>query len=166
MLDDTQFKQDIEKWITEWVSVYDPKFGAIPCPFAKKAMLKNTIEYLLMEDKLELDMRLADIFAIPASKEVLVIGIDPRKITADELRISVEFHNKHFEKDGLVALEDHPDAVETINGVRMNHGGWALVLIQSSRKLHEASEQLKRAGYYDTWAEADLNDVLRWRPTE
>jgi hypothetical protein len=64
---------------------------------------------------------------------------------------------------GLVALEDHPDDIEVVNGATMNQGTWALVLIQESSKLKAASDMLKKQGYYDNWTQEQLDDVVNWR---
>lgn len=165
MLPEHDFKEDIEEWITNWVSVYNPGLEAVPCPFAKGAMMKRSIQYLVMESKLELDMRLADISTLPEGKEVIAIGIDPDLITADDLRELVQFHNYgHFMDEGLITLEDHPDALELINGVKMNQGVWAIVLIQSSVKLHEATQKLRAQGYYKNWTPENIKEVVSWRP--
>jgi len=63
----------------------------------------------------------------------------------------------------IVALEDHPSDVEKVNGVTMNQGKWAMVLLQNTSKLNNASEILRTQGYYDKWTQEELDDVVTWR---
>ena len=63
----------------------------------------------------------------------------------------------------IVALEDHPDDEEDVNGVKMNFGKCIIILVQRLSKINEASELLKKKGYYDVWSKENLDDVVNWR---
>jgi hypothetical protein len=65
--------------------------------------------------------------------------------------------------DDYVILEDHPDSIESVSGVRMNFGECGLFVIQKLSKLNEASNKLKSAGYYDYWDQKSLDNVVTWR---
>jgi hypothetical protein len=45
----------------------------------------------------------------------------------------------------------------------MNFGYCGLFILQRASKLRTASEQLKRAGYYDVWSQENLDEVVNWR---
>ena len=46
----------------------------------------------------------------------------------------------------------------------MNNGKYAIVFIQKSDKLDEASKFLKtKTKYYDVWSQENLDDVVTWR---
>ena len=62
-----------------------------------------------------------------------------------------------------VILEDHPDAIEYINGVTMNFGHCGLLLVSKLDMLNTASNQLKSKGYYDHWSQENLDEVVTWR---
>jgi len=64
-----------------------------------------------------------------------------------------------------VALEDHPEDIETINGVTMNHGSLVLVVVQKLARLNQYSKGLERTKYYHKWSEENLDDVVNWRFT-
>ena len=66
-------------------------------------------------------------------------------------------------KKDVVILEDHPDAVETLNGVEMNFRKCGLLLVQKLSKLSTASDQLRENGYYDNWPKENYEDVVAWR---
>ena len=75
----------------------------------------------------------------------------------------VDVFNMEMMYTDLVALEDHPDDKEIINGVQMNFGKCILVLVQRLSKLNEASNILKEKGYYDNWSKENLDDTVAWR---
>ena len=71
--------------------------------------------------------------------------------------------NKQYKTKDLVALEDHPNSVELIDGVSMNHGHLVLVVIQRLQRLNQFSSNLQKTKYYDKWSEENLDDVVSWR---
>jgi hypothetical protein len=62
-----------------------------------------------------------------------------------------------------VVLEDHPDSEEFINGAKMNFGECGLMILQQLSKLNTAADQLKQKGYYATWSDENLDQVVNWR---
>jgi hypothetical protein len=97
-------------------------------------------------------------------KEVVIICFDHTKILAQELERLIKVYNaQELLARNYVILEDHPDAEEFVNDVRMNFGHCGLLLIQKLDKLTTASDQLKSKGYYDTWSQAELDQVVTWR---
>lgn len=159
-----QLKEDVSQWIVEWVSQHNEMLGTIPCPFAKQAMLRNKIAWQLVDSAEQLEQSLNDLTTNGIPNEVVAIGIDPHKISPEELSSIIEKANDDWLMPaGLVALEDHPDDREVINGAIMNQGTWALVLVQESSKLKAASDILRKQGYYDCWTQEQLDDVVNWR---
>jgi hypothetical protein len=63
----------------------------------------------------------------------------------------------------MLALEDHPADVENVNGVIMNQGKYALVLVQSLSKLNTAAKQMGSKGFYHTWPEEYLTGLFEHR---
>ena len=64
---------------------------------------------------------------------------------------------------GLLCLEDHPEDVESVRGVVMNQGTWALLLVHQTSKLEQAAQQLAQKGYYQGWPEEYLHSVFHNR---
>ena len=159
-----QLKKDISKWITDWVSVYNEQLGVIPCPFAKQAMATDKIDYATAKD-LDGVRALLQLFAMGGIKnDVLIIGINKDSVSAQNLSLLVkDANNIILMPAGFVALEDHPNDEEYINGVKMNQGTWALVLVQATDKINQASLILKKQGYYDNWSQEEYDDVVSWR---
>ena len=61
----------------------------------------------------------------------------------------------------LLALEDHPLEEESVQNIRLNHGCYALILVQRRDKVERARKMLVKQGYYDNWADDYLEDVLQ-----
>jgi hypothetical protein len=159
-----QLKEDIKNWILDWVSVYNEQLGTVPCPFAKQALLTNKIDYATAQD-LDGVKGLLQLFAMGGIKnDVLIIGVDKNNVTAQNLSLLVKDVNINILMPaGFVALEDHPDDEEIINGVKMNQGTWALVLVQELDKINQASRILLKQDYYKNWSQQEYDDVVSWR---
>lgn len=159
-----ELSRDIGEWIMDWVSVHNEQLGHVPCPFARKALLDGKIEWIACKGAEDLQIALHSFMDMGLPNEVAVIGLEPRSISPTELSAIVAYANDRWlMPSGLVALEDHPRDVETKNGVAMNQGKWALVLVQETAKLNDASLKLRAQGYYDKWSKEDMDDVVNWR---
>lgn len=154
-------REEIEKWVNDFVSVHNDELNKIPCPFAKQAVLKNTIKYISTD---RIGEQLTNILDNWNDKyEVVVLYTDILCYTSSEVSNIVNRFNEIAMKHDIVALEDHPMDEEILNGVKMNFGGAILILVQRLSKLNKASAILKRQGYYDDWPEENYNDVVKWR---
>lgn len=162
-------EESIKLWIKDFVSVYNENIDTIPCPFAKQAMIDKKIKYKKFSNN-DLENLRHQFYELvnngwDDSNEVLILYADTSQMSVDDLSsVVLQFNNtcKHLNLD-LVALEDHPDDVETINGVKMNFGEAILVLVQRLSKLTKASKILERQGYYKHWSKENLSDVVDWR---
>ena len=86
------------------------------------------------------------------------------EVSSEELSRLVDSINKRYLMgNDFVALEDHPDDEENINGVIMNNGKYPIVLMQRLSKIQMFSGFLKKKGYYDVWSKENLDDVVNWR---
>jgi hypothetical protein len=63
----------------------------------------------------------------------------------------------------LLALEDHPDDPEIVNGVCMNQGTYTMALVQSLSDLNAKAKLMARNGFYDTWPEDYLKMLFSHR---
>lgn len=147
----------IEEWIEKFVSVHNDALNSIPCPFAKAALIK----YHETEDVGQSLSNTLNNWSDDA--HVVVIYTATTNYTPEELQTIVKDFNKVSMREDLVALEDHPDDEEIINGVKMNFGKCILILVQRLSVINRKSEWLKEQGYYDNWSEENLDDVVNWR---
>jgi hypothetical protein len=156
-------KQDIERWIIDFVEVKSPALGGWPpCPYARKARLERDYDVRLglmpMHDLVEISRKGL------GRKSVVVIVYEPDDITHDELAWAISTANERFllPKD-LLALEDHPADPEIVNGVTMNHGKYALALVQSLSDLNAKAKIMANKGFYDSWPEEYLEQLFQHR---
>jgi hypothetical protein len=66
-------------------------------------------------------------------------------------------------RQDLIALEDHPDDPEIVNGVCMNQGTYALALVQSLSDLNAKAQQMANRGFYHNWPEQYLQSLFQHR---
>ena len=163
MLDQTLIKQQLIDWMKEFVETPNPALGNwAPCPYARAARINNKIEIKFTDvDKLSLSVQ-SSLVELD-NKDVIIICFDHTKIDPNALQDWVEAYNLKLMKDNYVILEDHPDAPEYTNKVKMNFGHCGLLFMQKLDKLNSAADQLREKGYYDTWDAEQLNTVVTWR---
>lgn len=155
--------EKLTKWMTDFVEAPNSKLGNWPpCPYARQARVNNkiSIKFSTVE---EFDEVVRESFETLEDKEVVVICFDHRTVNPDYLKNLVEDMNHVLMPMNYVILEDHPDSLEYVNGVNMNFGECGLLVLQKLDKLNKASEQLKEKGYYDTWSQEELDEVVTWR---
>lgn len=145
----------IEEWILNFVSVHNEKLNNIPCPYAKKALVRYVETEQIGSELHQCNINWSDAY------EVVCIYTPTNLYTVKEVKDLVNKFNKN--DIDLVALEDHPNDEEVINGAKMNFGKCILVLVQRLSKLTEASNHLKANGYYEKWSKENLDDVVNWR---
>lgn len=162
-MNQTEIIEKLNKWMTEFVEVPNGKLGNWPpCPYARQARLTNKIAIKFSTVNEFTDV-VRESCQLLEDKEVVVICFDHKTVKPDFLRNLVSDMNHVLMPMNYVILEDHPDALEYVNGVNMNFGECGLLILQKLDKLNKASEQLKEKGYYESWSQAELDDVVTWR---
>lgn len=160
---------DIESWILNKLSTRSEVFNGLPpCPYAKSAWLDNKVKVHLITGvqfdpirhlKAELENYT---YHWPKGKEVIVLGVDPNIISAEQLSKVIDDQNAMLSKRGYTALEDHPDDYEHVAGIHLNQGTWALILLQPTEKLVQARAWLESKNYYKNW-DADYKKSVQNR---
>jgi hypothetical protein len=163
MLDQEIIKEKLINWIINFLEVPNQQLNNwAPCPFARQARIKDNISYKFCTLAEFTDVLRESIYILE-QKDVVVICFDHTHIDPLTLQKWVEDKNKMLKPAGYVILEDHPNALEFVNGVKMNFGYCGLLLMQKLDKLNIASEQLRNKGYYDIWSKDELDSVVTWR---
>jgi hypothetical protein len=163
MLNFNTVKQDIELWIENFVEVPHPALGGwAPCPYARKARLDQDYEVRLglapIHDLVQISRKGLD------GKSVIVLVYDCNELLHTELSRAIEICNQKFLLPvDLLALEDHPDDAEIVNGVSMNQGTYALALVQNVKDLDSKAKAMARKGFYDTWPKDYLQKLFEHR---
>jgi hypothetical protein len=159
-MDFTQARQDIEQWIVDFVEKPNPLLaGWPPCPYARQARLQNRIDIREgLRDPLELSLVQMQHF------DVIAYVYDASQFTADSFNQAVDQLNQaYLVSRNMIALADHPEDHEEVNGVCMNQGTWAIVFLQDLDKLNAAAGQLAAKGFYHGWSEEYLTVLFRNR---
>jgi hypothetical protein len=162
-MDQQKIKSELDRWLVEFVETNNSHLGNWPpCPYAKAARLSGMIS-----TKFATVLELMDVIRESSdtleNKDVVVICFDHNNISPEDLQEFVIAMNKTLMPANYVILEDHPDAPEYVNGVKMNFGHCGLLVIQKLNKLNTASDKLKSQGYYDSWDRKALDEVVSWR---
>jgi len=162
-MDIDQVKQDIEQWIVNFVEVPHPALGNFaPCPYARSSRLKNSYDVFIGTDPY-FDLKNRARFGM-GNREVIVYAYDPKEWSHELFASSLDQANREFLLDAdILALEDHPDDVEIVNGICMNQGTYALALVQSLSDLNIKARLMAKRGFYDTWPEEYLVGLFQHR---
>ena len=161
-MDIEQARQDILKWVTDFVEVSNPALGGwAPCPYARAARVNNLLEIRAGGADPYVDLRgVNDMRGL----DVISLVYDPQEFSAAEFNDLVNSANAAFMAGrGLIALADHPGDREEVNGVIMNQGQYAIVFVQDLAKLNRFARQLAEKGFYHGWPEDYLQTLFRGR---
>jgi len=156
-----QAKLDIERWIIDFVEKPNPLLNNWPpCPYARQARLNKKVDirpglFNLINDLKHVSM---------GDFEVLAYVYNRTQWSADEFNELVETVNiSYLAQRGLIALADHPDDVETVKGVVMNQGTYAIVFVQDINKLNHFAKILGKKDFYLDWNEEYLKVLFAGR---
>jgi len=155
--------QDILAWSETFVEVPHPALGNwAPCPFARQARLAGTVGIFIGSDPyFDLESRAA---LGMQQYQVIVYAYDPGEWTLEYFSPRLQSANRDFLLSAdLIVLEDHPTAVENINGVIMNQGQYALAMVQSLSDLDQRAQQMAAKGFYHSWPEDYLTALFENR---
>ena len=162
-MDRAELQEKIDQWIETRLEVTRPELnGWSPCPYARASRLKQTYRVEAGQD-IHSDLQsVADTGM--GDSEVVIFAYPPEQYTAEELFQTVDQANQQYllELD-LIALDDHPEHKETVNGVCFNQGEFALALVQCLSDLNSRAKQMAQKGFYQEWPEEYLQDVFRHR---
>ena len=163
MLNLETVKQDIERWIVDFVEVPHPALGGwAPCPYARKARLDRDFTVRVGVNPY------FDLLNVAkdglGGKSVLIIAYDPNEFFYSQFTSDIKAANEEaLLRNNLLALEDHPGDQEIVNGVCMNQGTYALALVQSLVDLNEKAQLVAKKGFYNTWPEDYLQALFKHR---
>ena len=155
-------RYDIERWIETFVEVPHPALGGwAPCPYARKARLDKDFEVRLGTDPYR-DALNVSIAGLP--KSVVIYAYNTEVWSHMDFSYKIDQANQLWLlRYDMLALEDHPGDSEIVNGVSMNQGTYALMLVQSLPDLNEKAQLVAKKGFYDTWPEAYLEVLFKNR---
>jgi len=162
MLNLEQVQRDINAWVENFVEVPHPALGGWPpCPYARKARLDRDFEVRLGINPY-FDLKVVARTGIAHS--VVIFVYESTAYTTKQFATQIQSANTEFllDKD-LLALEDHPDLPELVNGVVMNQGTYALALVQSLSELNNKARLIAQKDFYQQWPEQYLQQLFAHR---
>ena len=159
-----ELKNKLISWMTNVLEQPNAKLGGFAvCPYARAARVNNKIAFKY-SSVAEFMSALRDGMQELDEREAVVIAFDHTSIDPVTLQEWVADVNRTvLMPTNYVVLEDHPDAPEYVNGVRMNFGECGLLILQRLDRLNEAADRLREQGYYDKWDQQSLDSVVAWR---
>jgi hypothetical protein len=163
MLDIVKVKQDIEEWIVNFVEIPHLALGGWPpCPYAKKTRLEQDFDVRLGIDPYYDLVNLSRDGL--GGKSVVIFVYNPVEWTYKQFSFSLQEANENYLlKQDILALEDHPDDPEWVNGICMNQGTYAMAMCQSISDLNIKAQHIASKGFYNTWPEEYLRELFRYR---
>lgn len=158
-----EVKHDIDTWIQDFLAVpTDRLSGWSPCPYAHVAVKYNSYQVFIGTD-LETDIQSIKQFQLKKNK-VIVIVYDKHIINSSQFFEKLEHLNQTtLVSNDIIALGDHPDEIEQVNGVNFNQGKYSLVLLQQLSDLNKKAKTLMKQGFYDYWPHEYLDDIFMHR---
>ena len=162
-MDIEQVRIDINLWIETFLEIANPALGGwAPCPYARRARLDQAYKVRLGDNILFDLMELGRVGL--AGKSVVILTYEPETYAGEAFELAVQTAcQEYLLPQDLIALPDHPDLPETVNGVIMNHGRYALILVQQLSDLDQKAAAMGRKGFYDTWPEDYLKQLFQHR---
>jgi hypothetical protein len=162
-MDIEQVRIDIDEWIETFLEVPNPALnGWAPCPYARRARLEQAYHVRLGTDAYW-DLAPLSWQGIEPY-QVVIYAYDPDTVDPEQFEADVDLANQHYlVPHDLVALTDHPAQPETVNGVVMNHGHYALILVQSLPDLDQKAATIGQRGFYDAWPQDYLQQLFQHR---
>ena len=160
MIDPQSTERYIREWIRGFLSVENPGLnGWAPCPYAHMA------RWSVRSGTDNIDRDLISVAESWTGEwDVVILAYKPRSVDPLQFAQDVDQANYNLLAPlNLVALEDHPESVESVNGVIFNNRIFALIMIQSYDKLAAATRMLKRTDYYDRWPADYYERVVGFR---
>ena len=156
-------RRQMHEWLVDFVEKPNPMLNDwAPCPYARRARISDRFAI-----KFATADQLINVIAQAAQElehqDVIAVCVDPTEIVPTDLAQLVLDQNQLLMPADIVLLEDHPEAEEWVNGVKMNFGHCAIVFVQKLSMINQASEQLLSSGYYDHWSKENLDAVVTWR---
>ena len=163
IIDPQQLEQDIMAWSERFLEVPHPSLGDWPpCPYARAARMRGTVGTFVGTD-VDLDVQQRATQGLE-NWEVCIYAYDPAVWTYPFFSSMVDAANQRWLLPlDMIALEDHPGDPEIVNGVTMNQGTYALVMIQSLSDLDRRARAMAQKGFYASWDEAYLQLLFRHR---
>ncbi len=161
-------KDDIIRWMKEFVEVPHPNFGNFaPCPYAKEARIENKIKFVeFPNSRPDSDIEPYVRNMMLDEFDVTILIFEKDRWTAKETFEIARKMEKIAIGRGLLLSEDHPEMIEVVGDTILNQGDYIIFFIQGFDKQNRYAQKLRKTKYYDNFKNPILNDRLNAYFTE
>ena len=170
-------KKEVRLWSEKFLEVPNIHLNNMPaCPFAKKAWLEDKVDIQYRDPDLGYTRNLHQhVKKINFEKKEILIFCDIffKEYSLNKYQKIIDNFNNQYNKKDIYFLGFHPKnpPTEEDQEFLLNPTGdtsdlphstidFSMMLIQKFSQLYEASDRLKRMGYYDKWPQEYYDDVV------
>tara|TARA_R100000935_G_C2730752_1_gene121856 strand:- start:13 stop:606 length:594 start_codon:yes stop_codon:yes gene_type:complete len=173
----TEIIDDVRLWSKHYLEAPNLHLGGVPaCPFAKKAWHDKKVWVSVKSKgsiyKKELNNHLKNLdFKV---SEILIFCDPYYSYSSDDLHEATEDYNYWYNKKDIYFMSFHPQNPATIEeqeflvspteelDISMSYPEhkYSMMLVQKFSQLHQASDKLKKQGYYSKWPKGYYRDVV------
>ena len=162
---------DILLWSKKIIEKPNKHLGNFPtCPYAQGCRTQEQFEIEEVHDAEQLYPTVVE-WANKLKKtkyRIVIIGCSDLSINANELASSIEALNFVYMPKDVYLMSSHPETGEENIDFLYDHGfdtdnNFLMVLIQRYQDLENASQKLKKVGYYKHWEEDYYKETVEHR---
>jgi hypothetical protein len=169
--------EDVYLWSKHYLEVPNTHLNNMPaCPFAKKAWKEDKVWIEIRNPEIGYRRQLNKLLrSLDFTKKEILIFCDPffREFSLNKFQKEIDSFNSKYNRKDIYFLGFHPKnpPTEEDQEFLLNPTGdtsnlpdgridFSMMLIQKFSQLYEASDRLKRMGYYDKWPQEYYDDVV------
>ena len=172
-----QIIQDVRLWSKNFLEVSNVHLGGMPaCPFAKKTWADEKVWVAVKTKHSTYKKELNDCLKnLDFTKKEILIFCDPYySYTSNELHYATEEYNEWYNKKDMYFMSFHPSNPATVDEQEFLVSPtneveempdypdykYSMMLVQKFSQLQQASDKLKKQGYYKLWPKGYYRDVV------
>jgi hypothetical protein len=172
-----QIIQDVRLWSKNFLEVSNVHLGGMPaCPFAKKTWADEKVWVAVKTKHSTYKKELNDCLKnLDFTKKEILIFCDPYySYTSNELHYATEEYNEWYNKKDMYFMSFHPLNPATVDEQEFLVSPtneveempdypdykYSMMLVQKFSQLQQASDKLKKQGYYKLWPKGYYRDVV------
>ena len=172
-----QIIEDVRLWSKNFLEVSNVHLGGMPaCPFAKKTWTDEKVWVAVKTKHSTYKKELNDCLKnLDFTKKEILIFCDPYySYTSNELHYATEEYNEWYNKKDMYFMSFHPLNPATVDEQEFLVSPtneveempdypdykYSMMLVQKFSQLQQASDKLKKQGYYKLWPKGYYRDVV------
>tara|TARA_Y200000002_G_C22663555_1_gene656921 strand:- start:1248 stop:1874 length:627 start_codon:yes stop_codon:yes gene_type:complete len=163
--------EDISRWSKEVIEKPNKHLGNFSaCPYARSCRKNKQFKIEEVHEAKQLLPTVVDwANKLKRTKyRIAIIGCSDLSITATQLDSSIEALNFVYMPKDVYLMASHPETGDDNIDFLYDHGfetstDFSMVLIQRYQDLEEASQKLKKVGYYKYWEADYYNETVGHR---